>query len=698
VNILAPASSVEATAASKPSSSRQQHRGHGAEAAPDHPGVPLHPAAEQHQRDGSQHDTQPVLDQPQLDDKDSKASASGRRADSSSKVQQEPHEVLEQKLQEQLHKLGLNRVVEDVTSNLADKLRKHYHGDVLAQHVVNKSRLQPASSEISYFVDAQGLVRFSRGEANLTDPTAMPLYVPKTLRSSVLHAFHGLPMLGHQSVAGIWPLLRRKFHWPGITRDLRRWIQACLCCRRRKASRNKLHGLSSPMTRAAKPFHTIHFDLVGPFDETARGNVYILTAMCPFVQFPFAVGIPNKEAETVARALVEIFALVGPPEEIVSDRAAEFTGLVMQAVCRVLNIKHIRTSGYQPQGNQVERFHRFLVAALCIHCHEFRDGWDDALPLILFAFRASVSSTTGYSPFFLTYGREAPLPVDALFQLNSQGVSSLPDYAERLQQTLVNVYKDVAKTQMAALERNRVTRDNNEGRVDVKYQPGESVLVWGPVTAGAPYRKSKLLYQWSKPKVIKEKVSDIHYRLLERVEGKHHTSYRTTEPIHVNRLRPYVPLSDGTPSVQNQPPPPRVTWQQPSREPKVGDLVVVQTSSQDSSRKFDVGRVLEVVHDRKRRFILHWYGNARDDSQGAHKPCFVDQRDNKRLYKHCTGARYSPWTSATNKTTITVDNILLIDVELTKAGKLSADDMERIKTCPHLDWQESPEEPSFFRD
>ena len=81
--------------------------------------------------------------------------------------------------------------------------------------------------------------------------------------------------------------------------------------------------------------------------------------MCPFSQFPFAMSIPNKEAETVARALVVIFSLVGHPKLMVSDRAKEFIGEVMQAVCRIPKIKRLKTSGYQPQGNRVERFHRF---------------------------------------------------------------------------------------------------------------------------------------------------------------------------------------------------------------------------------------------------------------------------------------------------------------------------------------------------
>ena len=204
------------------------------------------------------------------------------------------------------------------------------------------------------------------------------------------------------------------------------------------------------------------------------------------------------------------------------------------------------------------------MSALTIHCHEFRRSWYESLPIILYAFRATVSTTTGYSPSFLLYGREAPLPFDSLFKLEHQHTVSLPVYAQQLERTFQNVYKGVAKSQAAAVERNRVARDRREGRVAIVYEPGESVLVWGPTAAGAPYPdKTKLLYQWSKPMIVKERVSDLR-RLLERVELKNSTQFRISEVVHVKRLRAYTPLPDGAPSVQNSPPPPHYTWAAPA--------------------------------------------------------------------------------------------------------------------------------------
>ena len=111
-----------------------------------------------------------------------------------------------------------------------------------------------------------------------------------------------------------------------------------------------------------------------------------------------------------------------------------------------------------------------------------------------------------------------------------------------------------------------------------------------------------------------------------------------------------------------------------------------------------MGRVLHTINERgSKRFIIHWFGNRQDDVETSQKPCYVDQRDNKRVYKQCYGRRWKPWTSATTSTTVTMENMLLVGVELTRAGKLCADDLERLETCPHLQWARAqPEDLSLF--
>ena len=91
-----------------------------------------------------------------------------------------------------------------------------------------------------------------------------------------------------------------------------------------------------------------------------------MTVIDPFTNFPFAIPIENKEAETVADALLRnIIWLFGIPNRILSDLAKEFVGEIMQHVTKELGIKHIKTSGFQPQSNGVcERFNRTVVSVV----------------------------------------------------------------------------------------------------------------------------------------------------------------------------------------------------------------------------------------------------------------------------------------------------------------------------------------------
>ena len=85
-------------------------------------------------------------------------------------------------------------------------------GRVLARKPRIESEVQPA---LLFFVDSEGLVRHGT-PANA--PRA-PLYVPTSPRSSVLMAFHGLPLLGHRGFLATWEMLGIRFYWKGIAWD-----------------------------------------------------------------------------------------------------------------------------------------------------------------------------------------------------------------------------------------------------------------------------------------------------------------------------------------------------------------------------------------------------------------------------------------------------------------------------------------------
>eukprot|EP00731_Ephydatia_muelleri_P019297 Em0012g122a len=76
---------------------------------------------------------------------------------------------------------------------------------------------------------------------------------------------------------------------------------------------------------AVRPLQRVAMDIMGPLPETSRGNKYILVIADYFTKGSEAYPIPNMEAITVAKCLVnEFICRFGVPEQLHSDQGRNF--------------------------------------------------------------------------------------------------------------------------------------------------------------------------------------------------------------------------------------------------------------------------------------------------------------------------------------------------------------------------------------
>ena len=83
---------------------------------------------------------------------------------------------------------------------------------------------------------------------------------------------------------------------------------------------------------------------------------------------------------------------------------------------RLTGIRPSNTTPYHPAGDgQVERLNRTVVNMLKALPDRAKD-WKSHLPKLAFAYNSTVHKSTGYSPFYLLFGRQSTLPIDLAFQ------------------------------------------------------------------------------------------------------------------------------------------------------------------------------------------------------------------------------------------------------------------------------------------
>ena len=100
------------------------------------------------------------------------------------------------------------------------------------------------------------------------------------------------------------------------------------------------------------PFHRVAVDLIGPITPVSENeNRYIFTVVDYATKYPEAVALPKIETERIAEALLDVFSRVGFPSEILSDKGSQFTSDLMKEVCRLISLKELFTTPYNPKCN-----------------------------------------------------------------------------------------------------------------------------------------------------------------------------------------------------------------------------------------------------------------------------------------------------------------------------------------------------------
>ena len=171
----------------------------------------------------------------------------------------------------------------------------------------------------------------------------------------------------------------------------------------------EINSLISPW-----PFSWWGIDLLGPFPKAIGQLKDLVVDVDCSTKWIEAEPLAKITTKNILRFFKRnILARFGAPLLVISNNGIQFTDRKFQYYLRDLNLKQSLTSIEYPQDNgAAESANNVVLRGIRRRLDEAKTRWTEELHTVLWAYRTTPHSTTSESPFYLTYGTEAVIPIE----------------------------------------------------------------------------------------------------------------------------------------------------------------------------------------------------------------------------------------------------------------------------------------------
>ena len=343
-----------------------------------------------------------------------------------------------------------------------------------------------------------------RWKCNTSGHKRLQVVIPSAMRRDLLYFCHGHQSSGHFGKKRSLERLNRQYYWPGMSKQLLRWVATCpSCCVNKPGVGMGKLPLSQELFGVR--FARVAVDIISGFKTTPNDNTCMMVVTDYYTKYTRVFPLKDHKAITCATALVKGWIMhLGVPLMLHSDQGPEFQSELWQCMCECLAICKTRTNPYRPQSDgMVERFNRTLIQVLKPLVNMDLDDWDEQCEFVCHAYNSTVHSCTNCTPNLLVFGEEIIMPADLVYGV----VGMNPDLPCHVMfvETLRDKFRSAYEMVRLELEKNANWQKTgyDTGLKKRQFNVGDRVLRYHQ-----PLANIKLAANWDGPFTVTQVISD----------------------------------------------------------------------------------------------------------------------------------------------------------------------------------------------
>ena len=343
----------------------------------------------------------------------------------------------------------------------------------------NKVQREQLSSESKILLKQSKQLLLEGGLLLRNTKSFKQIVLPKIYHQTVYTELH--EKLAHVGSEKVYELARMRFYWPRMQAHIDFYVRnqcRCLIAKKKNSSdRDPLVPIESQY-----PLELVSLDLLH-LDRAKGGFEFVLVVCDHFTRWVQLYAMRGKKGQEAADKIFNDYVLKhGFPTRLHHDQGKEFDNQLFHRLEELAGVKMSRTSPYHPSGNgMVERMNRTLRNMLTTLKESEKSNWKAHLPALAFAYNSTVNKTTGYSPYYLMFGRDPLLPVDVMFGVGEMDRSTddirkktYRRFIEDWKESLSGAYEIVRRHAKKAADVNKRSYDRKVRGVVINV--GEKVL------------------------------------------------------------------------------------------------------------------------------------------------------------------------------------------------------------------------------